>query len=179
MATFRDIKKEFFNLSNKEQEQIFKEIYNFSKDMKQFLSTRLMNDNEEAFVDELNKATDYYTRSGIPKDMSPRKINSIINKAKKSKVSAETLKEMELIAFKAYMNFLNDFGGGPDIYEDQVYDHLNNYIQLVLNNPSNENKDDEIVEMQYFLCQNQNMCYDYIWNLFKELTGIEVESYGN
>ena len=30
MATYKDIKKEFFNLSNKEQEQILKEIYNFS-----------------------------------------------------------------------------------------------------------------------------------------------------
>jgi len=36
MATYRDIKKEFFNLPNKEQEQILKEIYNFSKDVKEF-----------------------------------------------------------------------------------------------------------------------------------------------
>jgi len=175
MATFKDVKKEFFNLSDKEQVQLLKEIYNFSKDMKQFLNTRLMNDNAEVFIDELNKATNYYTHSGIPKEMSPRKINSIITKAKKSKVSTGILEEMELIAFKAYMNFLNDFGGGPDIYESKVYDHLENYLQLLLKNPSNDNRDDKIVEIQYFLYQNQNMYYDHIWGLFKDLTGLEVE----
>jgi len=73
------------------------------------------------------------------------------------------------------MNFLNDFGGGPDIYESKVYDHLENYLQLLLKNPSNDNRDDKIVEIQYFLYQNQNMYYDHIWGLFKDLTGLEVE----
>ena len=172
MAKYRDIKKEFFNLSDKKQEQLLKEIYNFSKDMKQFLNTRLMNDNEEAFIDEISKATDYYTRSGIPKEISPRKINSIITKAKKSKVSVDTLEKMELIAFQSYMNFLNDFGGGPEIYEDKIYDHLKNYLELILSNSSNS--DTKINEIKDYLFENQNMCYDYIWELFQDLTGVKV-----
>ena len=55
MATYRDIKKEFFDLSNKEQEQILKEIYNFSKDIKEFLNTRLTSDNGESYIQEIEK----------------------------------------------------------------------------------------------------------------------------
>lgn len=176
MATFRDIKKEFFTSSEKEQEQLLKEIYNFSKDIKQFMDTRFLKDNEEAFIDEIEKATDYYTRSGIPKEMSPRKINSIISKAKKSKVNVETLEEMELIAFKAYLNFLNDFGGGPEIYESKVYDHLENYLKLALKDTSNDNIEDKVMEINYLLSNNTNMYYDHIWELFENLTGNEVAS---
>jgi len=175
MATFRDIKKEFFNLEIKEQEQLLKELYNFSKDTKQFLNTRLMNDAQEAFIDEINKATDYYTHSGIPKEISPRKINSIISKAKKSKVNIKILEEMELIAFKAYIDFLNDFGGGPEIYEDKVYDHLKNYLELILNNLSNSDLDTKLDEIKNYLYKNQNMYYDHIWELFQDLTGIKVD----
>ena len=94
MATYRDIKKEFFDLSKKEQEQILKEIYNFSKDVKEFLNTRLTSDNGKSYIDEIEKATDYYTVSGIPKDMSVRKINSVISKAKKAKIDVSILEEM-------------------------------------------------------------------------------------
>ena len=176
MATFRDVKKKFFTLNIKEQEQLLKEIYNFSKDMKQFLNTRLMHDSEEVFIDEIRKATDYYTRSGIPKEMSPRKINSILTKAKKSKVTLNTLEKMELIAFKAYMNFLNNFGGGPEIYEDKVYDHLKNYLELIVNTASNNDIDTKVDEIQTFLYANQNMYYDHIWELFHELTGMKVDN---
>ena len=175
MATFRDIKKEFFNLDVKEQEQLLKELYNFSKDTKQFLNTRLMNDGEEAFIEEIKKATDYYTHSGIPKEISPRKINSIISKAKKSKVNTKIIIEMELIAFKAYMNFLNDFGGGPEIYEDKIYDHLKNYLELLLSNQLNSDIATKIDEMKNYLYKNQNMYYDHIWELFQDLTGVEVD----
>ena len=176
MATYKDIKKEFFNLSNKEQEQILKEIYNFSKDIKEFLNTRLTSDNGESYIDEIKKATDYYTASGIPKDMSVRKINSVISKAKKAKVDVSIIEKMEYIAFKAYIDFLNDFGGGPEIYEDKVYDHLKNYILLVLKNSSQKDLDDKIYHLQGYLLNNTNMYYDHLWELFEELTNINLRN---
>lgn len=39
------------------------------------------------------------------------KVNSILNKAKKSNVKKETLWTMEWYAFDGYMTFLNDYGG--------------------------------------------------------------------
>jgi len=175
MATYRDIKKEFFDLSKKEQEQILKEIYNFSKDVKEFLNTRLTSDNGKSYIDEIEKATDYYTVSGIPKDMSVRKINSVISKAKKAKVDVSILEEMEYIAFKAYLDFLNDFGGGPEIYEEKVYEHLKNYLILVLENNSQQNIETKVQHIQEYLLNNTNMCYDYLWELFEELTSINLQ----
>ena len=176
MATYKDVKKEFFNLSIKEQEQILKDIYNFSKDVKEFLNTRLTSDNGESYIKEIKKATDYYTPSGIPKDMSVRKINSVISKAKKAKVDSSIIEGMEYIAFKAYIDFLNDFGGGPEIYEEKVYDHLQNYILLILTNNSQKDRDNKIYHLQDYLLNNTNMCYDYLWELFEELTNINLRN---
>lgn len=174
MATYKDVKKVFFALSNTDQEQIFKEIYNFSKDVKEFLNTRLTSDNDKYYIDEIEAATDYYTRSGIPKDLSVKKINSIISKAKKAKVGFLVLEEMEYIAFKGYMDFLNDFGGGPEIYEDKVYDHLKNYILLVLENNLKQDIDDKLYQVQNDLLKNTNMYYEHLWDLFEELTHINL-----
>ena len=174
MATYRDIKKEFFNLSTKEQEQILKEIYNFSKDVKEFLNTRLSSDSGGNYIKEIEKATDYYTPSGIPKDMSVKKINSVISKAKKAKADISILEKMEFIAFKAYIDFLNDFGGGPEIYEDKVYDHLKNYISLVLKNDTQKDIETKLTYIENYLLNNTNMYYDHLWDLFEELAGMNL-----
>ena len=67
MANLREIKKAFFELSNEEQEVILKEIYNFSKDMKEFLNVRLLNDGEELYIKKLRKATESSTPHGKSK----------------------------------------------------------------------------------------------------------------
>ena len=97
MATLKDIKKEFFALSQKEQEQLIKEIYGFSKDMKSFLNIRLTGSGEEKYIKEITKATESCTPKGYPKDIKVKTVNSILTKAKKSKVSDKTLCEMEWI----------------------------------------------------------------------------------
>jgi len=174
MATYKDIKKEFFDLSIKEQEQILKEIYNFSKDIKEFLNTRFTNDNEDYHIEEIESATNYYTYTGIPKILSTRKINSVISKAKKAKVSTEILEKMEYIAFKGYFDSLNDFGDGPEIYEDKIYDHLKNYLTLVSKNNSQQKKDTKLNDLKKYLLENTNMYYDHIWELFEEMTNINL-----
>jgi hypothetical protein len=174
MATLNDIKKEFFALSEKEQEQIIKEIYGFSKDMKSFLDMRLMGSGEEKYIKEINKATESSTPKGYPKDIKVRTVNSIFTKAKKSKVSDKTLCEMEWIAFDGYMTFLNDYGGGPEIYEDKTYNHLNNYLLLLDKTLNAEEYSDKIEVVSKYLRTHTNMCYDYIWELFEDITGEEV-----
>ena len=101
-------------------------------------------------------------------------INSIISKAKKAKVDISILEKMEFIAFKAYIDFLNDFGGGPEIYEDKVYDHLKNYISLVLNSNTQKDIETKLKYIENYLLNNTNMCYDYLWELFEELTGVNL-----
>jgi len=174
MTKYKDIKKEFFNLSIKEQERIFKEIYDFSNDIREFLKNRLINENEIQYIEEIEFETDYYSSMGIPQILSTRKINSIINKAKKAKVSVSILEKMEYIAFKGYADSLNDFGDGPEIYEKKVYDHLKNYLLLIIKNNSQKDIDDKIKHIKNYLLKNTNMYYDHLWELFEDITDIKL-----
>lgn len=173
MATLREIKKAFFALSQKEQEAMIKEIYGFSKDVKEFLNIRLLDDGEEQYIQQISKATESQTPKGYPKEISVREVNAILSKAKKSKVSDKTLYEMEWIAFDGYMTYLDDYGGGPEIYEDKVYDHLNNHLQL-LSKMGNEEEQKKIEEIAKYLRKHTNMYYDHIWELFEEMTGVDI-----
>jgi len=174
MATLGEIKKAFFALSTKEQEALFKEIYGFSKDMKNFLSMRLLGDGDEAFIKEIRQAAQSQTPLGYPKDIKVTQVNSILTKAKRSKVSADTLCQMEWIAFDGYMTYLNDYGGGPQSYENKVYDHLQNYLKLLfeIKNPDEITK--EFATLSIYLRRHTNMYYDHIWELYEEMTGRSV-----
>jgi len=174
MATLREIKKEFFTLSKKEQEQLIKEIYTFSKDMKIFLDMRLIGSGEEKYIKKITKATESCTPKGYPKDIKVKNVNSILAKAKKSKVSDKTLCEMEWIAFDGYMTFLNDYGGGPEIYEDKIYDHLNSYLLLLEKTVTDREYSDKLEYVSNYLIGHTNMYYDHIWELFEDITGLDL-----
>ena len=174
MASLRDIKKVFFSLSRKEQETVLKEIYGFSKDVKEFLNMRLLNEGEEKFIEQIANATISSTYTGLPKTIKVSTVNKILSKAKKSKVAPETLCEMEWLAFDGYMTFLNDYGGGPESYENKVYDHLKAYLLLLFDTKSGEELDDELAGVADYLRGHTNMHYDHIWELYEELTGMVV-----
>jgi len=174
MANLREIKKAFFELSNEEQEVILKEIYNFSKDMKEFLNVRLLNDGEELYIKKLRKATESSTPNGSPKTIKVAQVNSILDKAKKSKIKKDTLCEMEWVAFDGYMTSLDEYGGGPESYENKVYDHLKNYLLLLKDTNENKELNDELDEVKHYLREHTNMYYDHIWELFEEITGQSV-----
>jgi len=171
MATLREIKKEFFALSQKEQEQIIKEIYSFSKDMKSFLDMRLTGSGGEKYIKEITKATESCTPKGYPKNIQVKTVNSILTKAKKSKVSDKILCKMEWIAFDGYMTFLDDYGGGPEIYEDKIYDHLNNYLRLLDKTSTTEEYVAQLEKVSKYLRGHTNMYYEHIWELFEDITG--------
>lgn len=175
MATFTEIKKKFFSLPQKEQELLLKEIYGLSKESKRFLDVRLTGANEVNFIEEITKSTRYATPNGYPKDIEVRKVNTILSNAKKCKVAPQILEKMELIAFEGYMGFLNDYGGGPEIYESKVYDHLENYLHLVLEYRPVDERVMLFQKMKIYLRQNTNMYYDHIWELFEELTEMDIK----
>ena len=174
MATFTEIKKSFFSFSPKEQELLLKEIYGLTKENKRFLDVRLSGANEASFIEDITKITQHATLKGYPKDIEVRKVNAILSAAKKCKVAPKILEKMELIAFEGYMGFLHDYGGGPEIYETKVYDHLENYLNLVIVNHTIEEQVDIFEDMKAYLYQNNNMYYDHIWELFTELTEMDI-----
>ena len=175
MATLKEIKKKFFSLSEKEQETILKEIYNFSKDVKDFMSVRLLEDGEDKFVEEIKKATESSTPTGRPKMIKVTKVNSILNKAKKSKVKNETLCDMQWYAFDGYVTFLNDYGGGPDSYENKAYDHFEIYLQLLVAISNDKQKlKEELLGVENYLNQHQNMYNDHLWELYENIVAEHV-----
>jgi len=174
LATLKDIKKAFFSLSKKEQETVLKEIYGFSKDVKEFMNVRLLKEGEEKFIEQIKKAAASSTYTGLPKMIKVTNVNKILRNAKKSKVSSETLCNMEWIAFDGYMTFLNDYGGGPDSYENKVYDHLKAYLLLLFETKSGDELDNILADVSDYLRSHSNMYYEHIWELYKELTGMDV-----
>ncbi len=175
MATLREIKKAFFALSNKEQETIVKEIYGFSKDIKEFLNVRLLGDGEEKFIEQIKKATESETSSGMLKMIKVTKVNSIISKAKKSNVKKETLCEIQWHAFDGYMTFLNDYGGGPDNFEDKVYDHLENYLLLLIEISNREDLEKKFLEVKEYIRQHDNMYNDHLQELYEEIASENID----
>jgi hypothetical protein len=170
LATLREIKEKFFSLSKKEQETILKEIYNFSKDVKEFMNVRLLGDGEDKFIEEIKKATESSTSTGRPKMIKVTKVNSILSKAKKSKVTKETLCDMQWYAFDGYVTFLNDYGGGPDSYENKAYEHFENYLRLLVEISDDKQKlEEELLGVENYLSQHQNMCNDHLWELYEDI----------
>ena len=170
MATLIEIKKKFFSLSQKEQESILKEIYNFSKDVKEFMNVRLLGDGEDKFIEEIKKATESSTSTGRPKMIKVTKVNSILSKANKSKVTKKTLCNMQWYAFDGYTTFLNDYGGGPDSYENKAYDHFKNYLQLLVEISNNKQElEEELLSVENYLNQHQNMYNDHLWEVYEDI----------
>jgi hypothetical protein len=170
LATLREVKEEFFSLSRKEQETILKEIYNFSKDVKEFINVRLLRDGENKFIEDIKKATESSTPTGRLKMIKVSKVNSILSKAKKSKVTKETLCDMHWYAFDGYVTFLNDYGGGPDSYENKAYDHFKNYLRLLVEISDDKQKlEEKLLGIENYLNQHQNMYNDHLWELYKDV----------
>ncbi len=174
MATIKEIRKAFYELPKKEQDTLLKDIYAFSKDMKAFLNMRLLGSGGDEYIEKITKATQSPLASGAPKMIKVMAVNSILSSAKKSKISRGILCEMEWIAFDGYMTFLNDYGGGPDSYENRVYIHLENYLSLLMNIHKDEELEDSFEEVKIYLRKHTNMYYDHIWGLFKSITGRKV-----
>jgi len=170
LATLREIKKAFFSLSKKEQEDILKEIYNFSKDVKDFMNVRLLGNGEDKFVEEIKKATESCTPTGRPKMIKVTKVNGILSKAKKSKVKKETLCDMQWYAFDGYVTFLNDYGSGPDSYENKAYEHFKNYLLLLVETSNDKQElEEELLGAENYLNQHQNMYSDHLWELYEDI----------
>lgn len=174
MATFTEIKKIFFQMDKKEQEQLLKELYGLNKETKRFFNIRFGGNEETAFIDEVIKATQSSTPSGYPRNIDVRKVNAIFANAKKCKVNSLIMEQMELRAFEGYITSLNDFGGGPESYENKMYDHLDAYLQLVMQNHPEDQRILHFRAMKHYLGQNTNMICDYLWDLFEEITKIKM-----
>jgi len=182
MSTFKQVKNAFNKLSEDKKEKLLQDIYDFSKDMKIFLESRLLEntDSGKEFVNQMQKETldKVFKRKGEPGTPDGRKVNSIISKAKKSKVDIEIIIELEKLAFEGFVEFLNEFGGGPENFDEMAANHLEEYLKLVKYHFENENEQIKIFEeMRNYLLKKDNMYTDYVYEVFEEETGIKLGRY--
>jgi len=177
MSNFTQIKKEFNSLSQKEKDALLKDIYGFSQDMKIFLQSRLLvkSDAGKLLVKEMEKETIKKVYANTPKDVSGRKVNAIISKAKKAKVDIWTMLELEKLAFRGFIEMMNEYGFWDENIENMGCRHFGIYLSLVKTKVNDkEEKLKLLEEARQYLHSLNNMSTDYFEDTYGEIVGTLV-----
>lgn len=176
MSDLRRIQEKFNQLSASEKEALLKDVYLFSKDTKLFLEGRLLGTGGVEFIRRMEKETiTKVYRKGMPSTPNGRIVNSIIQKARKSGVDTATMLELQKLAYRGFIEFLNEYGGGPENFDTMACQHLATYLSLVklqINDPAVQRKMFE--EVEKYLYQKDNMSTDTLYDTYELITGIKV-----
>lgn len=179
--TYTRIKKAFEALPPEEQEQLFTDLYHFSSDTRRFLETRLLGSsiNSQEFIDKMQKATiDKIYRKGIPGMISTQAVRSIIKNAERSRVDTKTMLTLYQLAYRGYIEFLNEFGGGPDNYDEWASTYLESYLHLIKTTTPERYRQLEVFQdVQQYLLKKNNMFTDAIDEMFESVTGLKMHRY--
>lgn len=165
-----------FLLSKDKQRQILKRLYDFSIETKTLFSTSLgFQDDPTIFINQMRRETiDKVYRKGVPKEPNGRIINQILGNAKKARVSYETLLNMEQLAYRGFMEFLHEYGGEPESFDDQACRHLESYLKLLLQIKDKTKKDELIEQLRLYIIKKDNMYTDDKDEVFEDITGITI-----
>ncbi|OGG73231.1 hypothetical protein A3A38_02460 [Candidatus Kaiserbacteria bacterium RIFCSPLOWO2_01_FULL_53_17] len=177
MGNFLQIRKHFEILPHDAQAALLKDLYNFSKDTRLFLEARLCGgDAWQKYLDDMERETiGKVYKSGIPGTPNGRNITSIITRARKAGAGLHTLMELERFAYRGFIEFLNEFGGGPDSFDDQACNHLEAYLRLSKDGSiSYEERQKIFADLKEYLEHKNNMYTDSIDAVFEEETGLKV-----
>ncbi len=128
-----NILKEFHALPKFGQDSLLKDLYNLSDEARLLIMNRLMG--QADFSDLIHKmereTIGKVYRKGIPATPNGRTVNAIIRSAKKARASVEVMLELEKLAYRGFIEFYNEYGGGPDSFLDLGPKHLEAYLILV------------------------------------------------
>lgn len=178
MTSFSTIKKRFRELSSGDQEKLLKDIYSFSKDVRLFLENRLIGGT--TIADEYTRQMERETvgkiyRTGIPGVPNGKTVNAIITKAKKFHVNIYTLMSIEQLAYRGFIEFLNEFGGGPESFDDQACKHLEAYLKLLQDGQiTTEERTKRYQELKNYLLAKDNIFTDSLDGVYESATGISI-----
>lgn len=172
----RLILKEFHSLPKFGQDSLLKDLYNFSDETRLLITNRLIG---QADFSDLIRKMEHETigkiyRKGIPGTPNGRTINAIIISAKKSRAPVEVLLELEQLAYRGFIEFLHEYGGGPDSFLNLGPKHLGAYLSLVKQNFPEEKQIDIFENVKKYLLKKDNMITDYIDDEFESITGIKI-----
>ena len=136
----------------------------------------MLGGNEDIFVRDKQKETiGKVYKQGIPGTPNGVRVNSIIAKAKKSGVGIDTLIKLEQLAYRGFIEFLNEYGGGPESFDEMADKHLENYLILVQDGiKDGKEKSDIFQNIKGYLLKKNNMYTDPLDDTFKKITGMSV-----
>lgn len=174
--SFSKLSTIFFSQSKNKQQLILKRLYDFSPVTKTLLATSLgFQEDPTIFIKRMQRETiDKVYRNGPPKVPNGEIINQILTDAQKAGVSFETLLCLEQLAYRGFMVFLHEYGGGPESFDNQACKHLESYLKLVLQIKDKGKKDDLIDKLRLYIIKKNNMFTDDKGETFESITGIPI-----
>lgn len=177
--TFLNIKKRFRELTPQDQEKLLGDVYAFSEDVRLFMENRLCGSTKmyAEYIRQMERETiNKVYRKGTPSVPNGKTVNAIIAKAKKSHVDIYTLIEIEQLAYRGFVEFLNEFGGGPESFEDQSCKHLEAYLKLLHHKQiTSEERTQRHEDLKTYLLAKDNMITDSLDEVFVSITGMRIE----
>lgn len=177
MAKSNDIIKRFESLPITQRRKLLFKLYKFSKETEMLFKTMLgYLVDASSLIDEMKKETlNKVNRRRMPSGV---KVNSIISKAKKAMVSDNDLLILEELAFKGFVEFLNEFGGGPDSYPTMAGKHLGEHLKYIKLTTSDKTEQSKYFDkIKKYLLKNNNMLLDYVNESFELVTGEKIKRY--
>lgn len=168
--------KEFHELPKTGQDSLLKDLYNLSDEAHLLIVNRLMG---RADFSDLIRKMERETigkvyRKGIPGTPNGRTVNGIISSAKKARVPLAVMLGLEQLAYRGFIEFLHEYGGGPDSFLDLGPKHLAAYLTLVKQSIPEDQQDDIFEEVRRYILRKDNMITDYVDEVFEEITGMYV-----
>lgn len=173
---FNGIKEKFHQLSVKDKSVLLRDLYRMSPDTKALLENRLLGvvSNKQQYIDEMKRETiEKIYRKGVPGDPSGRAVNSIINRARKAGVDSGTMLVLEWLAYRGFQEYLHEFGGGPETFDQMACKHLESYLQLVRDVITDETeKRRRYAEVAKHVLDHDNMITDYAEDTFEGVVSV-------
>lgn len=176
MSNYKQIKDKFNDLTSTGKEQLLKDVYNFSSDMKLFLENRFLGGQDNVFIKQMEKEIiSKIYKYGIHGTPNGKEVNEIISKAKKSSADIWTIIKLEQLAYRGFIEFQNEFGGGPENFDDMACKHMEEYIKLIKQAVKDDKEREQIFnELKKYLKEKDNMYVDSLYDIFELATGIRI-----
>jgi Glu-tRNA(Gln) amidotransferase subunit E-like FAD-binding protein len=174
-SNLREALKQFHELPKAGQDSLLSDLHRASKENALLIENRLLGsaDFSDLIAKMERETIGKVYRRGIPGMIDGRKVNAIISAAVKARADYTVLMQLEQLAYRGFTEFLHEYGGGPDNYDDMGAAHLAAYLRLVKENYSPEAAADIFEQVRRYITKKDNMIQDYNFDAFESVTDIK------
>ena len=169
----REVLKQFHELPKTGQDSLLRDLYRLSGANALMMENRLCGEADfTAQIARMERETiGKVYRKGVPGIIDGRKVNAIIREAEKARADFRVLMELEELAYRGFTEFLHEYGGGPDSYDDMGPAHLEAYLSLARDNLPDTKRDEIYAQVKTYIRSKDNMNQDYNFDAYEVVTG--------